>query len=198
MTDSSRAGRRRGGFWTSLPALVGATAALITALATVGVITSRNQADGSSGTPPSAVSAPSSTAVLPPATDPPAPDPPAPDPPAPDPPAPSPTEPAAAFTLQVGIRPDLGQTGEEIELLVDGEVAASWTADESTATQFLQVPIGKAGQHKYELRGSYSWLDPISGAVLQDAVRGSGSINVADGDRLGVLFNAGRFSLVQI
>jgi hypothetical protein len=160
-------------FFTSLPGIITAVAGLISALAAVGIL----QSD--SPNPP-----PTTEAIVSPSR-------PSPDPATTPPPTepPQPAEPVS-FTLLVGIRPTLGQLSESMEFILDGKTEATWTSNQANPSQTISLETSRAGQHRYRLRGEYSYLDP-NGAIRQSPVTGSGTVTIAEGTRLGILYLGG-------
>jgi hypothetical protein len=93
----------------------------------------------------------------------------------------------------VGIRPQLGQLDENVELLLDGRGTATWIADQANPQQTLQLEV-RPGRHRYEFRGSYTWVNPFG--VRQPAVvNGQGIVQIVEGTRLVVVYRAPRFFL---
>jgi hypothetical protein len=118
------------GFFKTLPGLLTAVAALITALATAGLIANRN--DQPDPPPP----ATNSTA-----------------------PAPAPTtDPAdvAAFEVQAPLRTQAGQISEEMRLLFDGVEVASWFLQLGSNELEVVDLQQDAGRIQYEFVGTYT------------------------------------------
>ena len=108
-----------------------------------------------------------------------------------------PPPPPVSFSVLVGIRPQLGQQSENLELLLDGSPAGAWSADQTRPVQTLNLRAAE-GAHSYEIRGDYSYIDQ-SGALQQRQAFGSGQVTVSAGARLAVSYESdGRFTLVAI
>jgi hypothetical protein len=164
---------RRGGFWAIVAGLITAVGTLITALATAGIISANRDADqGPVATFTSSQAPVSARQSQPP---------------------PETTQPLARFTVIVGIRPQLGQLTENVELLLDGGQAATWTADQANPQQTLQLEA-RPGRHRYQFRGTYTWVNPL-GVTQRALVNGQGSVQVVDGARLVVVYRAPAFFL---
>ncbi len=115
----------------------------------------------------------------------------------PESPSPAPRPGTVGFSVLVGIRPQLGQQSENLELLLDGSPAGAWSADQTRPVQTLNLQAGE-GTHSYEIRGDYSYIDQ-SGALQQRQAYGSGQVTVSAGARLAVSYESdGQFRLVAI
>jgi hypothetical protein len=185
-------------FWSSLPGMISAVAALIAALATAGVFVVRGSgADGAgaaaiSPTTPSRAPPVTTTATaVPPATSavtvaaashagsPPV---------TPRPTTRAPVTRAAPVdvALVVGIRPDLGQQSESMDLDINGVTVASWTSDltQPSLTFPLHLPPGK---QRWTLSGEYTYQNAL-GIDLTDPVTGSGTLTVTAGTTYGIWY----------
>jgi hypothetical protein len=93
-----------------------------------------------------------------------------------------------ALTLLVGLRPALGQSSEDMELLLDGQPVTRWRADRANPSQLIQLEVGPTSRKEYQLKGTYEAQDAF-GNILRGLVKGAGVINVMDGARFGILYD---------
>lgn len=170
--------------FTTLPGLISAAAALITALAGAGIFLATKQSSGpptnvpsyssfsSSSSPPSSASDRTTT-------------------PAPEPGPPKPIPGRVSISLLVGLRPQFGQLTESAELLVDGRLVATWAASMQAPSRTLSIDGLTEGRHSYELRGEYSYVNAL-GVPESGPVKGSGSVIISGGARYGIEYLVGQ------
>lgn len=150
-------------FWTTLPGLISAVAALIAALGTTGILVATHGPE-----------------------------------PSPTPGPPRPVSTTLDVPLVVGLRPNLGQLSEEMELSLDGATVTDWSADASNPAQTLHLDGVAAGRHRYVLSGTFTYLDP-QGQTAKSVATGSGTVHIDDTTRLGIEYLGGsQFRLVDL
>jgi hypothetical protein len=87
-------------------------------------------------------------------------------------------------SLTAGIRPQLGQVDENMSLMLDDHVIATWSADRTNPSKALTLHVG-AGTHAYKIQGNYAFYDP-AGILQRHAAMGSGEITLTDGLHLAI------------